>query len=113
MYKAITHPILTYGSLVWWTATKKKYIVDRKNRVPIFACLGITDAVRTITSKTLNTFDHYIMGTSASCCLKVEHGRARILNILPLVVSQQSDYIIPYTDFDEVFKINIPSRSEW
>ncbi|GBP00004.1 Retrovirus-related Pol polyprotein from type-1 retrotransposable element R1 2 [Eumeta japonica] len=38
MYTAIVRPILTYGSLVWWTAMEKRYIVDQ-----LYRDIGVTD----------------------------------------------------------------------
>lgn len=35
------------------------------------------------------------------------------MDIVPLIVNGPFDYTTPYTDFDKVFKVKIPKRSEW
>ncbi|XP_046811157.1 uncharacterized protein LOC124420850 [Lucilia cuprina] len=128
MYTAIVRPILTYGSLVWWTSTKKKFVVDQLYKVQRSACIGITGAIRTSPSEALNTILHilpidlHIMTISACSAVRLNssgswisrtYGHAKILSLLPPILNQPSDYITPHTDFDRVFKVRVPSRSEW
>ena len=129
MYTAIVRPILTYGSLVWWTATDKGFVRTKLYRVQRSACIGVTGALRsTCPSEALNTMLHTIpidlhIRAVASCSAvrlsavgswsSRPYGHARILNHLPPHLRGRSDYLTPRMDFEKLFKVRFPSRQEW
>lgn len=128
MYKAIVRPILTYGSLVWWTATERGSIVDQLYRVQRSACIGMTGALRTSPSEALNAIMHlvpidlHIRAISACSAVRLNaincwrsrtYGHAGILDMLPTTLDRTLDYVTPYIDFGKPFKVRIPSRREW
>ena len=55
LYKSVIRPILTYGSVVWWTSMEKKCNVKILQKVQRTCCLGISGAMRTTSTRALET----------------------------------------------------------
>lgn len=133
LYMGIVRPILTYGSLVWWTAVRRTTIQSELVRVQRLACLGITGALRTTPTAGLEIIlglqplDLFIMGrawmtaTRIRCggLLSVAPGRAYHASILRELGDGRStqwqtlDYIPNKMDFNIKFKVTLPRREDW
>lgn len=55
LYKSVIRPVLTYGSVVWWTSMEKKCNIITLQKVQRTCCLGISGAMRTTSSRALET----------------------------------------------------------
>ena len=50
----VVRPILTYGSLVWWTCTEKSYVQNKLGTIQRAACVAITGAIKSTPTLALN-----------------------------------------------------------
>ena len=55
LYKSVIRLVLTYGSVVWWTSMTKKCNIRVLQKVQRTCCLGISGAMRTTSSRALET----------------------------------------------------------
>ena len=54
LYIMVVRPILTYGSLVWWTCTEKSYVQNKLGTIQRAACVAITGAIKSTPTLALN-----------------------------------------------------------
>ena len=126
IYVTVIRPILCYGALVWWHATKKKSIVNRLTTVQRFACLGITGALRTTPTASMEIILHilpidlFIEGIAYNSALRLKSlglFRARTgkthSNILGSLRTLNSDFMAKEISFEHMVATQIPDRELW
>ncbi len=127
LYLAVVRPILTYGSLVWWHATKKKTKLDRLMNVQRQACIGITGALRTTATTSLEVIlnimpiDIHIVGLAYNSALRLSslglfkacNSRFSHGSILSESTFQESDYTIKEVSFESIVETKFPERDLW
>ena len=127
IYTAVVRPILLYGVVVWWTATRMKYITNLLMKVQRTACISITGALRTTATDALQVLLHLLpidavarkTATSAAIRLKClslwkcrNYGHMSILQNSAMLTNRL-DYIPSVYTFERNFVTNIPDREEW
>lgn len=136
MYTAIIRPIISYGSLVWWTATEIKSYLNELYKVQRLAALCTTGVMRSAPQAGLDMILHllpldlFIKGSAAKGALRLResnmwkhtnYGHAKILNKVKTMgekynsesFTATSDYLIPYNDFNIDIPILYPGREDW
>lgn len=129
MYTAIIRPILIYGSLVWWRAVETNSYLYTLQKVQRLACLSITGAMRSAPQAALEVMlnlppiDIYVRNRAARTALRLREthalrqrswGHSTILSAVGgTQIYQDTDYILPVTNFGRTFVVQIPSREAW
>ena len=127
LYTAVVRPILTYGCAVWWQAAQKTTNLKLMTKVQRLACLATTGAMRTTPTAGLEVILHllpldlFMQESAAKCALRLNQsgnwkpnstGHASILHLIK-PQEGQSDYMLPFLDFDKPFRCHFPTRDEW
>ena len=129
MYTAVVRPILTYGSIVWWQALKKKYNRTKLNRIQRTACAGATGALQSCPADALNVLLHllpldlhikYVAACSAvrlresGCWAAKSYGHSNILDEIPREIwASPTDYVTRKLNFTRNFAVDLPTRAKW
>lgn len=128
IYTAVARPILTYGCVVWWTCLRKSTYLGKFEKVQRLSCLYVTGARRSTPTRAMETMlnlirlDIYCQGSAAKSALRLNssglwkgrpYGHGDILNLFQVSSTQTTDYQIASLNFNRIFKINIPTRTEW
>lgn len=128
IYSAIIRPILTYGSLVWWTSLNYKTTTLSISRVQRQACLAVTGALKSTPNDALDVIlgipplKEHILQYAASAALRLKcsgqwvtksYGHANILNKFELDSNQRYDHMSPIYNFENSFTTSIPTREDW
>ena len=128
LYTAIVRPIMTYGIVVWWPITEKKYAIRSMESIQRAASICISGALRTTPSQALNIILHllptdlYCKQMAAKSALRLREasllvacnkGHSRILRKFP-VLPITTDFRNPVElNLNPVLNITFPSREEW
>lgn len=127
MYTAIIRPILSYGSIVWWTALDKACNLKEINKIHRISLISITGAFKTTATASLEIIlnvlpiDLYIKETASKSAIRLSqsslfkknsYGHSNILGTL-IGPSMITDYIIPYADFNKKINTCFPTREQW
>lgn len=129
IYTAVVRPILTYGALVWWNATKVKDRLNRINTVQRQSCLSITGALKSTPTEALEVILHIIpldlhmvelAGNSALRLLCLGHfkegsrrGHRSIVGRINVCNTRNSDYTLKELSFGSVHETELPARELW
>lgn len=129
IYTAIVRPILTYGCLVWWKATDKRYIKNKLMAVQRLACILISGAMKTTATESLDIIlgftpiDLHIRSLAAKSAIRLQslgcfkncaYGHGSILQEMGMdLTNTTTDLIVPTFKFDNPFLTKYPTRQEW
>ena len=130
IFTAIVRPIITYGAVIWWTATRKKTVIAKLNRLQRAACLLISSAMKTCPTAAieyavgLTPLHIFIRKVATTTCFRLKlssnsspiiQGHLNIMNSVPeaVLLLKQSDAIIRNLHFDRRFTVTIPDRDNW
>ena len=132
LYTAVIRPMITYGVLVWWPATRKVSYKRQLSKLQRFVCLGVTGALRTTPTLAMEA----ILGLvplylhleaearkasvrlndwSQWCRWGRDFGHGRIWSDIaksdPLLLRR--DAMPPVLSFNKKYKILVPNREQW
>ena len=124
IFTCIVRPILLYGVVVWWNALENKVNLLKVERVQRQMCLSTTGALKSTSTKSLNTILHLLpiesfaktvayktaLRLKESNGFKIRpYGHGNIDNIQGV----KTDYKRPSTNISHNFLIELPSRESW
>lgn len=139
IYTAVVRPILAYGCVIWAPALDKKTVCDKLVKLQRIACLGITGAMRTTPTASLEAItglpplDIYLKGESVKGMMRLKTQKqwgkwkipGRRLHKISHVkwaenegkkvggLEIPTDYMGPKFMFSKKYRVSIPSRSDW
>ena len=132
LYISIVRPILTYGALVWWTATRRATIRKELAGVQRMACIGISGAMRTTPTAGLEMIlglqplDLFIKKCACMTAVRIRNNGQ--LSASPSNTSHANilsefeggsgrwrdlDVMFPKVGFDRGYSVKVPSREDW
>ena len=132
LFNMVIKPVLTYGSLVWWTKSNQVTIQNKLNKIQRLACLSISGAFKTTPTLAMETVLNIlplhvdIKREALKSAVRLRNtglfidnfsgGHRSIFKLLspasPLL-STLSDRIIPQLIIEKRFTIHIPVSREW
>ena len=130
IYTAVVRPVLSYGALVWWNATKTACRKNRLDTVQRQACVGISGAMRSTPQTALEVIlniiplELYLIGLAFKSAYRLitlgyfkagsKKGHRCIVDSLPSQESLRgSDYVQKEVILDQHINIHFPSREHW
>ena len=129
IYTSVVRPILTYGCLVWWKATDKRYLKNKLRSVQRLACLLISGALKSTSTDSLDItlgftpIDLFVRSLAAKSAIRLQsldcfksytYGHGSILHEMGVEpFDSSSDYMTSLFDFEIPFMTTFPSREEW
>ena len=111
IYTAIIRPILLYSVIVWWPVVEKKTYLSKLERIQRIASLGITGALKTTPSHSLDILLHllpidlFARYTTTKSLLRLKNSNLiRCYNYghssLRLDTTITTDYMLPQLNFN-------------
>lgn len=128
LYKTVVIPILTYGSLVWWEAVRKKHLCIKLSKIQRLASLNMTGALRTTPTAALEAIlnltplDLVVKARAVNSALRLccqgltprnAFGHMSILKEFDVPDTTSFDYMIPRVCLEVPFETLIPERQSW